>query len=126
MAQDPKIIYKTTDPRIQKILDTDKSVNMTPGASEIESGIERNKMLTQQKNIAETSKNINDSTIVKPPVIKATPTSTGFVNTFLGSGKALVNGMSKDSKSILGGKVTFPDDFTSKSIITKLKNLFKD
>lgn len=97
MAQDPKIIYKTTDPKIQKILDTDKSVNMTPDASEIESGIERNKMLTQQKNIAETSKNINDSTIVKP-----------IVKTFLNS------------------KVTFPDDFTSKSIITKLKNLFKD
>ena len=87
MAQDPKIIYKTTDPRIQKILDTDKSVNMTPGASEIESGIERNKMLTQQKNIAETSKNINDSTIVKVPIIKPS---------------------------------------VSTSIITKLKNLFKD
>ena len=43
MAQDPKIIYKTTDPRIQKILDTANGVNMTPNVSEVEAKQTRDK-----------------------------------------------------------------------------------
>ena len=62
MAQDPKIIYKTTDPKVQKILDTANGVNMTPNVSEVEAKQVRDKMLKKQKNIVESSKKINDST----------------------------------------------------------------
>jgi len=43
MAQDPKIIYKTTDPKVQKILDTANGVNMTPNVSEVEAKQVRDK-----------------------------------------------------------------------------------
>ena len=70
MAQDPKIIYKTNDPKIQKILNNDKAVNMTPGVSEVQAKIERDKMLNQQKGIVNNQLKINDSTSTKPVVKK--------------------------------------------------------
>jgi len=70
MAQDPKIIYKTTDPKVQKILNNDKAVNMTPDVSEVQAKIERDKMLNQQKGIVNNQLKINDSTSTKPVVKK--------------------------------------------------------
>ena len=70
MAQDPKIIYKTNDPKVQKILNNDKAVNMTPGVSEVQAKIERDKMLNQQKGIVNNQLKINDSTSTKPVVKK--------------------------------------------------------
>lgn len=67
MAQDPKIIYKTTDPKVQKILDTANGVNMTPNVSEVEAKQVRDNMLKKQKNIVESSKKINDSTTSLKP-----------------------------------------------------------
>jgi len=62
MAQDPKIIYKTNDPKVQKILNTANGTNMTPNVSEVEAKQVRDKYdATSPKHTM-----VNDSTTVKP------------------------------------------------------------
>ena len=64
MGQDPKIIYKTSDPKVQKILDTANGTNMTPNVSEVEAKQVRNKYdATSSKPTM-----VNDSTSTKPGV----------------------------------------------------------